>query len=46
MKTVDFNVELAKKIAKGEIKGLIKTIDGKDVKYYIGLQRGISLLLD
>lgn len=32
MKTVDFNVELAKKIAKGEIKGLIKTIDGKDVK--------------
>lgn len=32
MKTVDFNVELAKKIAKGEIKGLIKTIDNRDVK--------------
>ena len=32
MKTIVFNVELAKKIAKGEIKGLIKTRDGRDVK--------------
>lgn len=46
MKTVDFNVELAKKIANGEIKGLIKTIDGSDVKILHWFAEGNFPIID